>query len=102
MLSIRAVRLNAGSRRSTSGWNIASRPLVGGIGPANVPVELLIGGTGARGSSATPSSPIIFDWNVAMTWLLAAARGIVDFAGEADSSELGPDFRLLMSNAVTR
>src|SRR5687768_8083041 len=52
MLSIWAFRLNAGSRRSTTGENVADKPFVGGCGPLKIPVPELTVGSAIVGSAA--------------------------------------------------
>ncbi len=101
MLSILAVSRKAGSKRSTSGANVASRLLVGGIGPANTPVSASSAGGCCSRSSGWPSSPDTKKLNSARSWLGAGACGNTVFVSPDDSSDTGPDFRLLMSKAVT-
>src|SRR5687767_321502 len=101
MLSMVASTLNAGSKRSTSGENVAENPLVGGILPLNIPVAALMVGTGASGLSATLSLPDRTCVSWASSSAMADFCGVAFFVSPELSSEVGPDFRLLISNAVT-
>src|SRR5215212_4793177 len=78
-----------------------SQPLAGGNGPLNLPVVGSIVGSAASGFKTVPRPSMETEVEPTFSKLDAGRTGVTGLVTRADSRFAGPDWKELISNAVT-